>query len=605
MLRADPVRGWTDMQLFSTAAFFLAVCASLHLTAAEPSFDIREYPFSYAGSYMSVMIRQREAGSREALYIQDVSGERMWGWKGVFRIDPVADGQVLEYAAEATASKITLRTRQGDVELCYAAPDILRIRGRGAGIRITQEIGSWSGANFPLNYEKTVWMCKMWGPHYAISVLRGASRGDAATTVVNEAVTGRPQFILDVFPDAAGRWEIALEQFQDAWDGKTHDLPFDRCVENARTDFLEFSQKIPATPAAYASLRPLGAYVKWSSVVDPRTAIRRRSMYQSKNYMTAIWSWDNCFGAMATCLEHRFALDQLLVLFDHQTRLGILPDFLTEKYPMYAAYKPPVQGFTMKKMEQLSGVPFTAAELATVYGPIAKLTDFWMTYMDNNGNGVPQYNNSNDCADNCAIFNVGYPTETPDLSTHLVIQMDFLAEAAARMGRPDEAAHWSSRADTLVGKLVEHLWTGDRFVSKNVFTGEYCQDCRSFVNYTPVMLGGRLPAEVREKLLHDLRTSGIVTPYGPASEHPASPHFIEDGYWRGAVWAPQVLFLVEGLNRCGETEWARELAKNYCDMCLASGFPENFSALDGRPLRDSAYSWTVDVFFVLAHEYLR
>jgi hypothetical protein len=220
MLRADPVRGWTDMQLFSTAAFFLAVCTSLHLTATEPSFDIREYPFSYAGSYMSVMIRQRDAGSREALYIQDVSGERMWGWKGVFRIDPVADGQVLEYAAGATASKVTLRTRRGDVELCYAAPDIIRIRGRGAGIRITQEIGSWSGANFPLNYEKTVWMCKMWGPHYAISVLRGASLGDVATTVVNEAVTGRPQFILDVFPDAEGRWEIALEQFQDAWDGK-------------------------------------------------------------------------------------------------------------------------------------------------------------------------------------------------------------------------------------------------------------------------------------------------------------------------------------------------------------------------------------------------
>jgi len=118
------------------------------------------------------------------------------------------------------------------------------------------------------------------------------------------------------------------------------------------------------------------------------------------------------------------------------------------------------------------------------------------------------------------------------------------------------------------------------------------------------MLGKRLPDEIRIKLLKDLRTSGIVTPYGPASEHPKSPYFIDDGYWRGPVWAPHYLFLVEGLKRCGETEWAKELAVKFCEMCRQSGFAENFSSLDGRPLRDTGYSWTVDVFFTLANEYL-
>lgn len=55
---------------------------------------------------------------------------------------------------------------------------------------------------------------------------------------------------------------------------------------------------------------------------------------------------------MAVCNDHSFALDQLLVMFDYQTRLGILPDFITEKYPIYGAFKPPVYGLTMQKMAE-------------------------------------------------------------------------------------------------------------------------------------------------------------------------------------------------------------------------------------------------------------
>jgi hypothetical protein len=71
------------------------------------------------------------------------------------------------------------------------------------------------------------------------------------------------------------------------------------------------------------------------------------------------------------------------------------------------------------------------------------------------------------------------------------------------------------------------------------------------------------------------------------------------------MWGWKGVFRLEVLKRCGEHEWASELALQYCEMCRAAGFPENFSALDGSPLRDTGYSWTVDVFFALAHEYLR
>ncbi len=308
---------------------------------------------------------------------------------------------------------------------------------------------------------------------------------------------------------------------------------------------------------------------------------------------------------MSVANDHQLALDQLMVFFDYQTDLGILPDFITEKYPMYAAFKPPIKGLTMQKLNELSHEEYSKEELAMVYEPIARHTNFWMNYMDNSGNGVPQYNNSNDCCDNSPIFQAGYPLESPDLSTHLIIQMDWLSETALKLRKRKEAEVWKQRADKLTELMIKELWTGERFVGRNAFTREYCEDCHSFMSYIPIMLGNRLPEEIKDKLLYDLKNSGIVTPYGPASEHHESPWFIDDGYWRGPVWAPHYFFLVEGLKRSGELEWARELALNFAEMCLKSGFPENFSSIDGRPLRYTGYSWTVDVFFALAHEYLK
>lgn len=575
------------------------------IRAGGPEFDIREYPFSHHGSYMSVMLEENLHTGKEGFYIRDVSGERMWSPKGVFRMEILEGGQSIAPEIIGTPSKIRAASAAGDLEIAYESPDVIRIRGTAKHFRLTQTIATWSGATYPINHERTLWHCKMWGPHYVIAILKGTSTTKVTSTFVNEPITDEPLFVLDVHPSGDGFFELAIHQVQDAWDGSKYDKPFDECVAGAKQHFIDFQQKIPSTPARFEELRQLGAYVKWSSVVNPRTAIARPVMYQSKNYMTAIWSWDNCFGAMAVANDHQLALDQLMVFFDYQTDLGILPDFITEKYPMYAAFKPPIKGLTMQKLDVLSDKEITKEKLAMMYGPIARHTNFWMTYMDNSGNGVPQYNNSNDCCDNSPIFMAGYPLESPDLSTHLIIQMDWLAETALKLGKQQQAQNWKKRADELTQNMIQELWNGEMFVARNAFTREYCQECHSFMSYIPIMLGNRLPDAIREKLLHGLRHGGIVTPFGPASEHHDSPWFIDDGYWRGPVWAPHYFFLVEGLKRSGELEWARELALNYAEMCLRAGFPENFSSVDGRPLRDTGYSWTVDVFFALAHEYLK
>jgi putative isomerase len=117
-------------------------------------------------------------------------------------------------------------------------------------------------------------------------------------------------------------------------------------------------------------------------------------------------------------------------------------------------------------------------------------------------------------------------------------------------------------------------------------------------------LGKQLPPEILQRLIHDLKNDGYLTQWGLATERPKSKLYKSDSYWRGPVWAPTTLLIVDGLNRSGEEALARDIARRFCDLCDKSGFAENFEALTGEGLRDPAYTWTASVFLILAHDYL-
>ena len=101
-----------------------------------------------------------------------------------------------------------------------------------------------------------------------------------------------------------------------------------------------------------------------------------------------------------------------------------------------------------------------------------------------------------------------------------------------------------------------------------------------------------------------LKNSGFFTEYGFATERPSSPYYRSDGYWRGPIWAPSTMLILDGLARCGEMEFVKDAARRFADMVKRSGFAENFDALTGEGLRDCAYTWTSSVFLILAHDYL-
>ena len=82
---------------------------------------------------------------------------------------------------------------------------------------------------------------------------------------------------------------------------------------------------------------------------------------------------------------------------------------------------------------------------------------------------------------------------------------------------------------------------------------------------------------------------------------------MDDGYWRGPIWAPSTVLIEDGLRRAGHDRLADEISDRFRALCETSGFAENFDALTGAGLRDRAYTWTASSYLLLAeaHELRR
>ena len=412
--------------------------------------------------------------------------------------------------------------------------------------------------------------------------------------------------VVDLAPDAAGTCDMLIEVFESGWNGRETKEDFAAAAKRAADCYSAFLGRTLPVPERYAAARELAAYVNWSAVVGPKGHFKRPAMLMSKNWMNNVWSWDHCFNAMALAKDDpELAWDQFMVLFDHQHEDGALPDCVNDRNMTWSFCKPPVHGWALSWMMRRNRLLREAERLAEVYEPLSRWTCWWFRYRDSDADGIPEYHHGNDSGwDNSTVFQIGPPVEGPDLSAFLVLQMETLSDMAEILGKQDEAGQWMTQAAELLQKLIAHSWRGDRFVAPRAGTHDVFTADSLFL-YLPIVLGPRLPEGVRRASIAGLKEDGrFLTEYGLATESPRSSWYQPDGYWRGPIWAPSTMLIVDGLMSLGEKSLAREIARRFCDMAARNGMAENFDALTGVGLRDMAYTWTSSVFLILAHEYV-
>ncbi len=219
-------------------------------------------------------------------------------------------------------------------------------------------------------------------------------------------------------------------------------------------------------------------------------------------------------------------------------------------------------------------------ELATTYRLLERWTDFWLTARRVPGHDLAHYQHGNDSGwDNATTFIPERVVETADLASFLVLQMRTLARLATDLHLSGEATHWTRTADHMREAMLTQLWHDDRFITRSA-SGDDAWGSRAACWTSCRSCSARnCPATSRTRLAAKIKTH--LTEYGLATELPTSPHYQDDGYRRGPIWAPSTILIEDGLRRAGQTVLADEVSARFRALCEKSGFAENFDARTG------------------------
>jgi len=561
-------------------------------------FNLGQVPFSRYGSYFAISQiteRFRATNVPPGLYLRTVHGDAYQ--KEIIQIELIKEDSSIPFEVKASPERLRLEAKEGYVEICIPEPKVVRFKGKGVGLRLSSNRATAFDNAIPSGDGR--WIINTFNSRVQLMLvpLKGRLSIDAPWNGLRCS-----PLKIDILPEDI-EFECVIEEFYSAWYPHPY-KDFEKDVERVKEDFNSFLGKMPEVPEEFSQARELAGYINWSSVVEPNGLIKRPAMLMSKNWMTNVWSWDHCFNAIALSYKYpELAWDQLMVMFDHQDENGAIPDSINDYIVVWNFCKPPIHGWTLKKMMENTEY-IDNRKLLEIYEPLCRWTNWWLNYRDYDNDGIPQYNHGNDSGwDNSTVFIERPPIESPDLSAFLVIQMEVLSEVADRLGRKSESRMWKERSYTLLDKLIKHSLKDDKLLALQSGTHKHISS-QSLLLFVPILLAKRLPEKILKNLIKGLKENDMITDYGLATESIKSPYYESDGYWRGPIWAPSTMLIVDGLKESGEVSLAKDIVLKFANMCSKSGFAENYDALTGEGLRDRAYTWTSSVFLILTHEYL-
>jgi hypothetical protein len=397
---------------------------------------------------------------------------------------------------------------------------------------------------------------------------------------------------ITIVPDSTGEWTCWIDEFWSTWQPKKRS--FAREQAGASQRWQTFQEQFITPRGKHGPASVLAQWLLWSSTVPATGFFKRPAILMSRNWMDQVWSWDNCFNATSLATAHpKVAFDQFMVVADHQDEHGAYPDGVNDGFKHYNFSKPPVQGILTDWIESHHPNFLTPARKKSLVATWSAFTDWWLQNRFSKDHGLCYYLHGNDSGwDNTSLMHQGSPLVAPDLNAFLIRQCRWLTKHASnKVAR----AKFDSHAKQLLTALLEHLWNGEQFVARLRDTTAVATP--SLVTCMPLVLGQDIPEKIRKKVIKQVRR--CTTQHGVATEPPDSPFYDAHGYWRGPIWGPSTMLIVEGLRCSGAQTLAKQIAQRYCATCATHGFAENFEATTGLPLEDKAYTWTAAAYLEL------
>ena len=567
-----------------------------------PQIDFGTQVFSKCGSWLVLDYAEREKTHRIRLRTLR-SSAISYKWDNYWACDfyDIAlfkNNTELKYTATASPYNLNLKTSEGELNITFSDNDTLFFEAHGVEVHLLPlQKFSWTYQNSPKELKLHLRSAHMMNHFKTFSdtSLHIQEFNNTEDKSLNQ------KLIIDGLNSIT--FSLRISQSDTVWSEPIS--TYSEAYTKTKAEVDTWMAKMPSVPSEFFDAAQTAWYLLHAFQVAPAGKITRQSVLSSKNsWLTKVWSWDNCFHAMALAhADVKLAWDQLFVMFDNQNENGAFPDALDDNGGNFSFVKPPVHGWTIQNIINTTGVDASMPFIKEAYEPLVKWNNYWYNFRDDNKNGMCHYLNGNDSgSDNSTAFDQGMPTEGADLAAYLVLQQQTLGYMARLLGKNKEASQWEQKAATQYKNLLQFGVSDGKFISPLASTGKAAPS-QSLINYVPLMLGKQLDAKLSQNMVADLQLGGrYFTDFGLASEAIDSLKYKYDGYWRGPIWAPTNYQLFCGLNDMGNKALAKTIAHRFCEMCaIDTSFSENYDPLTGKGIQAPGVCWTPAVFMLFAH----
>ena len=382
-------------------------------------------------------------------------------------------------------------------------------------------------------------------------------------------------------------------------------------IEAATRRWHDWFAAAPAVSEPYRAQYYFAWWIMRAGLISTRFYTTREAMTPSKVHYVGVWQWDAYFFALAyRHMEMNLAKDQLRIVLDHQRSDGMIPDAVHDEgtvtrltFPVEAdVTKPPLVAWAAWKLYEIDhDVEF----LHEVYEPIVRWNNWWFEKNDVDGNGLCEYLHPYSSGlDDSPLWDEGVPVESPDLNTYLCLQQEALSKIAFAIGEANDGAQWAQLADAQAARMLRWMWDEDAglFWATRP-TVQARVNVRTPFNLFP-LITGRLPEHVTRRLVaHLTDESEFWSRYPLPTVALNDPKYDPLTMWRGPTWVNVNYLLIEGLQRTGYLDLARELRRRTLDLIgLHDDIYEYYQPQTGEvpPKAASIFGWSSAVFIDLA-----
>lgn len=578
-------------------------------------FDLKRAVFSAEGS--SIAIHEEYPTGQLYITFSRVSPWFLLQRRALVKLEPTREGRMIDYTYSVTPSELTLHTQYGDIGICIAENELIRMKGTGGvGVRLVVEPEADEGL-CPVDYGCVDITLGLHG-RMLIVPLRAVIAGYAPRS--GEA--DRPCYIIaDLLPDTTGELEVAIHCVTREIQRREQYEPYEESRARVEKSFEEFCKKYPPVAKEYEEMARYAMYVIWSHRMAPaeHSVLQGTVVQMHRLWLSHGFAWQQGYNAMAIRSDPAEAWRLLKTMFDYQLDSGMLPDWVDYYTVNYLACKPGIQGFALAFLLENSDIEsvLTKEECEKMYEPFCKWAGFWLEHRASDREGVVRYFHADESGwDEATIFSQGLPVESPDLLAFVIYLMEACAKLAKGCGKEDEAESWQAKADFMLKKLIEEFWNGEQFVALKPGTGEVIPS-RSIACYQPIILGKRLPQEIIDKIAEAVTDEReYLSPVGLTGEAMTSPECTYSLlFMKGRVVAPVNMLMSVGLYSAGKKEEAKKIAKAFCDKVNKEGMllgysPSEIEPATGEPVRYPKFptpldswpwsSWTAANFLIMA-----